>query len=217
MGHAQTPGKVIWQWSSRAKEKKRERERESSPSPWTSLHVPGKVTPVSPGGWGGTGAEVLRGACSSAHAGSLRSAGLSPLAPRSPAGAGAKQQLMVQHHRAGTVLCPLCIQSPFIPLWFVCVCCCCCHCCLFCLLRAAPRAYGSSQAKGQIGAAAASLGHSHSKARSKSCLQPTPQLKAARILNPLNEARDPTTFSWILVEFVAAEPREELPPLGGFE
>ena len=32
----------------------------------------------------------------------------------------------------------------------------------FCLFRAAPVAYGSSQARGQIGAAAASLHHSHS-------------------------------------------------------
>ena len=46
----------------------------------------------------------------------------------------------------------------------------------FCLFRAAPTAY--SQAKGQIGAAAASLCHSHSSLGSKPCLQPTPQLIA---------------------------------------
>ena len=51
---------------------------------------------------------------------------------------------------------------------------------LFCFLhfRAAPVAYGSSQAKGQIGAAAAGLHHSHSNLGSKLCLQPTPQLTA---------------------------------------
>ena len=38
-------------------------------------------------------------------------------------------------------------------------------------------AYGSFQAKDQIGAAAAGLGHSHSKARSVH-LGPTPQLTA---------------------------------------
>ena len=48
----------------------------------------------------------------------------------------------------------------------------------FCLFRAAPVAYGSSQARGQIGAIAASLHHSHSNARSKPHLQPTPQLRA---------------------------------------
>ena len=38
---------------------------------------------------------------------------------------------------------------------------------LFCLFRAAPMAYGGSQARGPIGAAAASLRHSHSNARSE--------------------------------------------------
>ena len=33
---------------------------------------------------------------------------------------------------------------------------------LFCLFRAAPAAYGGSQARGRIGAAAISLQHSHS-------------------------------------------------------
>ena len=37
-------------------------------------------------------------------------------------------------------------------------------------------AYGGSQARGQIGAVAADLHHSHSNARSKPHLQPTPQL-----------------------------------------
>ena len=41
---------------------------------------------------------------------------------------------------------------------------------LFGLFRAAPAAYGSFQAKGQIGAIAASLHHSHSSAGSEPCL-----------------------------------------------
>ena len=48
----------------------------------------------------------------------------------------------------------------------------------FPLFRAAPTAYGSSQTRGQIGAAAAGLHHSHSNARSEPHLQPTPQLMA---------------------------------------
>ena len=39
-------------------------------------------------------------------------------------------------------------------------------------------AYGGSQARGQVGVTAAGLCHSHSKAGSKPCLQPTPQLTA---------------------------------------
>ena len=41
-----------------------------------------------------------------------------------------------------------------------------------------PEAYGGSQARGQIGAAAAGLRHSHSHTRSEPHLQPTPQLTA---------------------------------------
>ena len=37
----------------------------------------------------------------------------------------------------------------------------------FCLFRAAPTAYGGSQARGQIGAVASVLHYSHSNARSK--------------------------------------------------
>ena len=55
------------------------------------------------------------------------------------------------------------------------------------LFRAAPVAYRSSQAKGQIGATAAGLHHSHNQARSELCLRSTLQLKAR---HPLIEARD---------------------------
>lgn len=44
--------------------------------------------------------------------------------------------------------------------------------------RAAPAAYGGSQARGVIRAVATGLCHSHSNAGSKPCLQPTPQLMA---------------------------------------
>ena len=48
----------------------------------------------------------------------------------------------------------------------------------FFLFRAAVMVHGSSQARGQIEAAAAGLYHSHSNARSKLPLQPIPQLMA---------------------------------------
>ena len=48
----------------------------------------------------------------------------------------------------------------------------------FVFSRAAPTAYGGSQAGGQIGAVAASLWQSHSNAGTKLHLQPTPQLTA---------------------------------------
>ena len=44
----------------------------------------------------------------------------------------------------------------------------------FCLFRAAPAAYVSFQARGQIRASASGLRHSHSKAGSKPCLRPIP-------------------------------------------
>ena len=44
------------------------------------------------------------------------------------------------------------------------------------LFRAAPMTYGSSQARGRIGATGTGLCHSHSNARSEPHLQPTPQL-----------------------------------------
>jgi len=50
--------------------------------------------------------------------------------------------------------------------------------CLFAISWAAPAAYGGSQARGQIGAVAASLRQSHRHAGSEPRLQPTPQLTA---------------------------------------
>ena len=48
----------------------------------------------------------------------------------------------------------------------------------FSLFRAAPAAYGNSQARGQIGAMAASVHHSPSNTGSEPRLRPTPQLMA---------------------------------------
>jgi len=50
--------------------------------------------------------------------------------------------------------------------------------CLFAFSRTALMAYGGSQARGQIGAAATGLHQSHSNAGSEPHLQPTPQLTA---------------------------------------
>ena len=66
----------------------------------------------------------------------------------------------------------------------------------FCLFRVSPAAYGGSQARGPIGAVAASLRHGHSNTGSKPCLRTAPQL-----LKPLSEARDGTRdlmdTSWV--------------------
>jgi len=77
------------------------------------------------------------------------------------------------------------------------------------LFRAAGVAYGCSQAKGQIRAAAAS--HSHSNMGSEPHLWHTPQLRATSwILNPLIEARDEPASSWILARFLSVESQQEL-------
>ena len=82
----------------------------------------------------------------------------------------------------------------------------------FCLFfRAAPAAYGGSQARGRIGAVAAGLYHSHSNARSKPCLQPTLQLRGT--MGSLTHWARPgikLVTSWFLVRFVSAVPWQEL-------
>ena len=50
--------------------------------------------------------------------------------------------------------------------------------CLFAISRAAPAAYGGSQARGRIGAVAAGLHQNHGNMGSEPLLQPTPQLTA---------------------------------------
>ena len=69
----------------------------------------------------------------------------------------------------------------------------------FLLFRAVPTTCGSSQARGPIGATAASLHHSHSKIRSEPHLWPTPQHGNVRF--SIHQERPgilPTT-SWFLV------------------
>ena len=58
---------------------------------------------------------------------------------------------------------------------------------LFAFFMATPAAYGSSQARGRVGAAAASLHHSHNIMGSESHLRPAPQLTA--MLDPLPTER----------------------------
>ena len=72
----------------------------------------------------------------------------------------------------------------------------------FSLIRAALAAYGGSQARGLIGAAAAGLHLSHSNAGSGLCLQPTPQLTAMPDPSPAERkpGMEPAS-SWILVGF----------------
>ena len=71
-------------------------------------------------------------------------------------------------------------------------------CFLFCLFvcfllyRATPAAYGSSQARSQMGATAASLHHSYSNARFEPCLQLHHSKWQCQIFNPLNGAKDQT-------------------------
>ena len=76
-------------------------------------------------------------------------------------------------------------------------------------LRAAPAAYGSSQAKGQIWATAACHSHRHSSAGSEPCLWPTPQLTFfnARSLTHWVRPGIESVSSWMLVEFMTTEPQ----------
>ena len=89
---------------------------------------------------------------------------------------------------------------------------------VFCLLRLSrvpPTAYGSSQARGQIGAIAASLHHSHSNTRSKLHLQPMLQL--IPMPDPWMHWASPgikPVSSWILVRFITTEPLSEFPNMG---
>ena len=51
---------------------------------------------------------------------------------------------------------------------------------------------GTLATRGQIGATAAGLSHSHTNTESELCLQPIPQLTKCQIPNPLSKARDGT-------------------------
>ena len=78
----------------------------------------------------------------------------------------------------------------------------------FLSFRAAPIAYGSFQARGPIGAAAAGIHHGHSSGGSELHLWPTPQLMAMPHWG--RPGIEPTS-SRMLVGFVTAEPQQELP------
>ena len=67
--------------------------------------------------------------------------------------------------------------------------------------RAAPAAYGGSQAGGRVRATAAGLHRSHARCCVCDLHDSSQQL---RILNPVSEARDPTETSWFLVGFITA-------------
>ena len=60
---------------------------------------------------------------------------------------------------------------------------------LFYYFRATPTVYGSSQARGPIGAVAASLHHSRSNGGSEPHLQPIPQLTATPDLRPTGQGQ----------------------------
>ena len=74
---------------------------------------------------------------------------------------------------------------------------------MFCLFRPVSAAYGSSQIRDQIGAAAVCLCHSHSNARSEPCLQSTPQLTAILGPSPTEQGQgsnwSPNGCSWGLL------------------
>ena len=78
-------------------------------------------------------------------------------------------------------------------------------------MEATHTAYGNSQARGGIGATAASLHHRHSNLGPKPCLQPAPQVTAMPDPQPTEGARDQTRIpSNKLVGFVTAEPQREI-------
>ena len=73
-------------------------------------------------------------------------------------------------------------------------------------------AYGGSQARGRIRAAAAGLCHSHSNSRFELSLQPTPQLTETPVPQPTEGGQGSNPhLQWILVGFITTEPQQELP------
>ena len=80
----------------------------------------------------------------------------------------------------------------------------------FCLFRAAPAAYGGSQARGRIGATAASLHHSW--IWTASATYTAAQGNARSLTHWVRPGIKPIS-SWILVRFVTTKPQQELPEL----
>ena len=84
---------------------------------------------------------------------------------------------------------------------------------VFCLFRAAPVAYGGSQARGLIRAVAAGLCQRHSNSGSEPSLQPTPQLMATPDPYPTEQGQ-----GWIpqshgsYSDSLTTAPRRELLP-----
>ena len=83
---------------------------------------------------------------------------------------------------------------------------------VFCLFRPAPVVYGGSQAKGLVGAVAAGLPHSHSNLRIRvaSSTYTTAHGNTGSLTHRARPGIKPAS-SWMLVRFVSAEPRQELP------
>ena len=79
----------------------------------------------------------------------------------------------------------------------------------FGLFRAAPAAYGSSQGRYHIGAAAAGLCHSPHNAGSELCNHITARSNPGSITRCAGPGIEPES-SWMLVGFVTAEPQQEL-------
>ena len=72
--------------------------------------------------------------------------------------------------------------------------------------------YGGSQARGQIGAVAAGLHHSHSNAGSELCLQPTPHLTATMDPQPTERGQglNPHPHGYYLDSFLLHHNRNSL-------
>ena len=81
----------------------------------------------------------------------------------------------------------------------------------FFLFRAVPKAHGSSQARGWIGAVAAGLHHSHNNTRSEppSVTYTTAHGNTCSLTPWAMPGTEPAS-SWILVGFVPTEPQQEL-------
>ena len=85
-----------------------------------------------------------------------------------------------------------------------------CHVFFF-FFRASPVAYGSSPARGQIGASVASLRHSHTRSEPLSHVCNLHHSSwQCWILTPLSEARDQTHNLWFPFGFISAAPQQEL-------
>ena len=80
------------------------------------------------------------------------------------------------------------------------------------IFRGILAAYESSQARGWIGAAVASLPPQPQQCRiwATSATYITAHSNTRSLLNPLSKTKDQTTSSWIWVGFVSAEPQWEV-------